>query len=508
MMIIPLFFIIPLLSIFFIAAFTREKSWLANLAAVLVAAVLLILSLMLALFTGGGKVLCYNMGGFSFPVSIMLVADSLAVFMLLIVYCISLLTLIYSKGYMQSYLDKWKYYILFLSMLVGVNGVLLSGDIVTLYIFLEVSGVSSYALVCFTKKANAFVGAFRYMIKGVLASSIILFGIALCYSYLSALNLADIAQQLIIRHETAQIQMREDIVILFILGFFSVGFGLKTGIFPFHRGVIEAYTAAEAPVAAMLSGVVIPVIGLYAFIRLFFCVIGVFPAGMTLLLAMGILSFSAGIIKALREHDFRKIIAGHLVSELGLVVFAFGLGTQNGLLGAITQMVNYIIISTLFCYTSGMVSYAINSNHTGRAYAQIKNIMVARVAVFTAALALCGVFPFSGFWSKFIIMIEAKKVGNGQWFFLLALFYLLAFISSIRILKKFIFTGKKGDAFYKPLKIKIPFSMNFPVGILACISIGAYIIWFFYAKEMFFIPAINVLNEGTLYAQNIFLGIK
>lgn len=266
---IPLFVVIPLATAFVISLVGRFYKSISDILANLACLMLVILSFvtLYTLYIGDYTPLIYNVGGWMPPVGISMVVDALTILVLMVVNIVALMAVIFSISYMEKYTDKWKYYTLFMLMVAGMNGVVITGDMFNLYVFLEIGAISSYALVAFGTEHEELEASFKYMVLGSVASLFILLGIAILYSYTSTLNMADIARTLSKSSDPA--------VIGFVTVLFLMGFGLKSAIIPFHAWLPDAHPSAPAPISAMLSGVLIKSLGIYALVRIMFNVLGV-----------------------------------------------------------------------------------------------------------------------------------------------------------------------------------------------------------------------------------------
>lgn len=266
---ITLFIIIPLAAAFAIwvtGVFTKKLAeGLANMACLLL--VVLSFLTLAELRAGDYRPMVYAVGGWKPPIGISLVVDGLTILTVLVVNIVALAAVIFSISYMQKYTGKVKYYTLFMLMLAGMNGVVITGDLFNMFVFLEIAAISSAALVAFGTEHEELEASFRYLVLGSVASMMILFGIAVLYAHTSTLNLADMSRVL------AQTGNRT--VIAFVSGLFLMGFGLKSAIVPFHAWLPDAHPSAPAPISAMLSGVLIKSLGIYALIRITFNVTGV-----------------------------------------------------------------------------------------------------------------------------------------------------------------------------------------------------------------------------------------
>ncbi|MFC1674939.1 complex I subunit 5 family protein, partial [Candidatus Omnitrophota bacterium] len=247
MKLIPFFVIIPLAAAFLVSLLGKRLRGLGDVLSNLAALALLALSLYSIPLVSAQKVLVYKVGGWIPPIGISMVLDGLSSFMLVTVSLVSLMVTLYSVRYMEKFTDKSKFYTLFMLMLAGMNGVIITGDLFNLFVFLEIASISSYALVAFGTEAEELEASFKYGVMGSVTSCFILLGIGLLYSYTSTLNMADISQVLA--------EKGSGVLVSFVTVLFLAGFGLKGALVPFHAWLPDAHPSAPAPISAMLSGV-------------------------------------------------------------------------------------------------------------------------------------------------------------------------------------------------------------------------------------------------------------
>jgi len=254
---LPLFVVLPLGAAFIIpiAGLLWEK--LADALAVVTTAVLVLL----AVGRLGAEPVVYSVGGWHPPFGICLVGDALSGLFHLVIAVVSFLICVYSIAYMKRFTAGVKYYSLLMLMIAGMNGVVASGDLFNIYVFLEIAAISSYSLVAFGIELEELEASFKYLVLGGIASSLILFGIALMYSITGTLNLAHIAQVLDKTEAGGMVN--------FIAALFFMGFGVKAALVPFHAWLPDAHPSAPAPISAMLSGLLIKALGVYCIIRIF-----------------------------------------------------------------------------------------------------------------------------------------------------------------------------------------------------------------------------------------------
>jgi multicomponent Na+:H+ antiporter subunit D len=266
---IALFTVIPLAVAFVIwiigARIRRLPSLIATLACL--CAVSVGIFCMINLWGTGFRPMVYFVGGWKPPIGISMVLDGLSLLMLLIVNIVALAAVIFSISYMTQYTDESKYYTLFMLMLAGMNGVIVTGDLFNMFVFMEIATIASTALVAFGTEHEELEASFRYIVLATVASLLILLGIGILYAHTSTLNLADMSVELAGKKSTG--------IAGFVMIMFLMGFGLKSAVVPFHAWLPDAHPSAPAPISAMLSGVLIKSLGVYALVRIAFNIVGV-----------------------------------------------------------------------------------------------------------------------------------------------------------------------------------------------------------------------------------------
>jgi len=247
---IPLFVMIPLAGAFLIMITGRFAVWFGRYLTTLILTVLAAFSIFSLAVTGENTAV-YKVGGWEplngIPIGIHMVMDGFSVIVLCIINIVGVLAALYSIPYIKRYTSENYYYSLFCLMIGGMNGVVLSGDIFNIFVFLEVSAISSYALVAFGVEKNELEASFKYQVLGALASFLILLGIALIYWKTKTLNIADIREVFSTGYDRTYYLF----VQILLLG----GFGLKAAMIPFHAWLPDAHSSAPSPISAMLSGV-------------------------------------------------------------------------------------------------------------------------------------------------------------------------------------------------------------------------------------------------------------
>jgi len=474
-------FLIPLVGLFW------ER--LVGILAVLTTALLVVF----AFGRIGADTVVYFVGGWPPPFGINLVGDALSGFFHLIIAIISFLVVIYSLAYMKRYTSGAKYYSLFMLMLAGMNGVVASGDLFNMFVFLEVTAISSYGLVAFGVEHEELEASFKYLVLGSVASSFILFGIALLYSITGTLNLAHNAQ--IIERGVPGTMLS------FIAALFIMGFGLKTALIPFHAWLPDAHPSAPAPISAMLSGLIIKVLGIYCIIRLFFFVVGFSQSYSFVLILLGILSMVGGAILAIGQDDFKRLLAYSSISQIGYIIFGIGLGTPLGVIGGLFHLLNHAFFKSLLFLCSGAVEYATGTRDLRQLGGLWRKMPVTSATCSIASLSICGIPPLGGFFSKLIIVIAAVKAYDtlGPIAYLYAA--ITVFVSFLTIiyfvkLQKMALFGELPEKLKKVREVPVPMWSVLIILAVFCIAFGVAFPWFI---NVIINPAQEVLFEKGAY---------
>lgn len=492
--ILPLFVAVPLAGAFLSSLLGKTSSKISDFLGSLVPAILVLLSFS---FIGLKEVLVYKMGGWIPPFGIVFVVDGLTVLMLVTVNVVALMSTIFSISYMEKYTDKWKYYTLFLLMLTGMNGAVITGDMFNLFVWLEIGAISSYALVAFGTEGEELEASFKYAVMSSVASLFILVGIGLLYSYTSTLNMADISRTLVAKPNANLINF---VFILFLLGF-----GLKSAIVPFHSWLPDAHPSAPAPISAMLSGVLIKSLGIYALVRIFYNVLGVAGGG-RVLLVLGLISMVLGALLAIYQKDLKRLLAYSTISQVGYIVFAFGLGTPLGIFAGLFHLINHAVAKALMFLNAGSVVYATDNVRDLDQLGGLREKMpVTANTSLIGSMSIAGVPPLGGFWSKLVIIFAAveSKHWTGAFVAILVSIVTLAYYLK---LQKLVFFGKL-PVRWENIK-ESPVLMCVSMIVLSCICIALGLLLLPQLRSVFLDPAVEVLKNGVGYSMAVFENIK
>ncbi len=497
---LPAFVAIPLVTAFLLPIFGKKGKAAATVLANLATVSLLVLAIVSV-----GQSRVYEIGKWSIPLGINLVLDGLSSLLLLAISVVSTAAMFFSIRYMEQYTAKAKYLSLFLLMVAGMNGVVLSGDIFNLFVFLEIASIASYALVGFGCEHEELEASFKYMVLGSIGSIFILFAVALVYGNTGSLNMAYISKAIQSSGLNAGLT--------FALGLFIAGFGLKAALVPFHAWLPDAHPSAPAPISAMLSGVLIKTLGVYALTRVVFNVFGISISTGWLLIALGLLSMVAGAFLAIGQWDLKRLMAYSSISQLGYVVLGIGLGgliiAEGGnlawaslaILGGLFHLVNHAVYKSLLFLTSGSVEMSTGTRQMRQMGGLAEKMPVTRATCIIASASIAGIPPFSGFWSKLILVVAAIQA-SFYWVAAIIVFVSLCTLIMYLKVQRYVFLGELPENLQQSKEAKN--SMLVAMIFLACLCVLMGLLVLVPSLRSHILnPAVKVLTDGLEYSTKI-----
>jgi len=497
MKLIPLMVAIPLGTAFFIPMVSRKNQRVPDLLGNLCTFALFLLSLCLIRFVPQ----VYFMGGWKPPFGITLVLDGLSSFMLILVNLVTFLITLYSISYMELYTSKLRYYSLLLLMLAGMNGVILTGDIFNLFVFLEIAVISAYALTGFGTEAEELEASFKYLVLGSVSSVFILLGIAFIYSLTGSLNLADISQKL------AGGRLFQSPALWFAIILFLYGFGMKSAIMPFHPWLPDAHPSAPAPISAMLSGLLIKAAGVYPLLRIFYNMFGMGNLSQKfipqILMVLGGISMAGGALLALIQTDIKRMFAYSSISHMGYIFLALSLGTPLGILGALFHIFSHAVSKSLLFLTSGSLEYVLHTRDIRKMGGIEERMPITAFSGNIGFLSLAGIPPLAGFWSKLFIILALVKAGRGGWAIFACGVSVLTLGYYLRM-NRYVFFGKIKSAFRRVKEAPGTMLGAMLLLSLVVIFLGSFLIP--PIRKVLLSPAVHILYSGQEYVKLVLGG--
>lgn len=345
----------------------------------------------------------YALGGWAAPWGIEYRIDSANAFILLIISFIFLIGIIYARRSIASEVDEdsqsWLYTAWILCF-TGLAGITISGDVFNVFVFLEVSSLSTYILISFGKDKRCLTAALRYLIAGTIAATFYLIGIGFLYSLTGTLNMADLANRL------PDLASQNTVAVAF--GFVIVGLAIKMALFPFHAWLPNAYTYAPSAVTAFLAGTATKA-AVYVFMRLALVIFpddyfGDFTSTHAIILALGIISAVATSAVAIFQHDLKRLFAWSSISQIGYIAVGLGLASTAGIAASFLHLFNHALMKTAVFMAIGGLFLVTGSTTTSALDNAGRRMPWTMAAIVVGGLSLIGVPLTTGFISKWYLV--------------------------------------------------------------------------------------------------------
>ncbi len=457
---------IPLSGAFAVPLVALRSKWLARHVPALALAANLAIGLLL-LPQVLRKAIVVSIGGFPPPFCINLMVGPLGLSLAILISLVGLLISVYATGYIQTE-PRERYHVLYLLLATGALGIVLTGDIFNLFVFFEILCIASYGLTAYQRDRPGAEAAMKYLIQGTVGSTFILVAIGFLYGLFGTLNMADIA---------ARAPSAEPLHLFVILAFLLVGFGVEAAIFPLNAWLPDAHSSAPSSVSAILSGIAIKT-GVYAIARVFYTLMN--AQGFLMFLSLiGVVTLVVGEVAAYRQReDIKRMLAYSSVGQIGLIVFAIGMGTSLGVFGGLFQLVSHALAKCLLFLAAGYMIYRVGSKKLADLAGLGRKMPLTAVAFTVAAFSLVGLPPFAGFLSKLSIVCAALKTDRAAYFGFAAVALAATVIEAgyfFRVVQRLYFRSGAESGSARPAR-EAPAGALVPIVVLAVLilAIGVY----------------------------------
>ena len=429
----------------------------------------------------------YWLGGWKPPWGIEYVVDVLNAYVLVILLALALVCVMYSKRSIEHELPHQiiPFYALYQLLITGLCGITVTGDIFNMYVFIEITSLSSYALIASRGKI-ALKASFTYLVLGSIGACFFLLGIGFLYSVTGSLNMHDLSLLLPPLYGNKVVQAA------FV--FFVVGLSIKMALFPLHTWLPDAHSFAPSEISAMLSGIIIEV-STYALIRVCFSVytlnfITLLPI-FDFLCWIAALGIIIGSILAIAQYNLKRMLAYSSVSQMGYIMLAVGLSTSThhplwgGLNPALMHILNHALMKGCLFLVAGAFIYKAELWNITDLPGLAKKMPYTCFGFTLAAISMIGVPPSVGFMSKLYIIfacLDSVKEGHTAYIIFVAVMLLSTLLNLVyfwRVVETMYMKQEEGgeESHFSTGKDEIPLSMLIPVLTLASLCIIVGILW-------------------------------
>lgn len=361
-----------------------------------------------------GGTIRYGIGGWAAPWGIEYVVDASNAIVLVVVAGIGAVVTLYARRSVLAEIPASQhglYYTAYLLCLAGLLGVTITGDAFNVFVFLEITSLSSYALVAAGAGIDrrALTAAYNYLVMGTVGATFFVIGVGLLYMVTGTLNIIDLSERV------PALQANRTVHVAF--AFIVVGMGLKLALFPLHTWLPNAYTYAPSTGTAFLAATSTKV-SVYVLLRFMFVVFAPSYGFMALtmsyvLLPLALIAMLAATVAAIYQYNIKRLLAYSSVAQLGYMMLGIALGSVEGLTAAILHLFNHALMKGALFLALGCIMLRVG-DVTIQGVRGLGRQMPWTMAAFVAGgLSLIGVPLTVGFISKWYLVVAA--LGDGRW---------------------------------------------------------------------------------------------
>ncbi|MEX0639127.1 MAG: monovalent cation/H+ antiporter subunit D family protein, partial [Balneolaceae bacterium] len=376
----------------------------------------------------------YFFGAWEPPVGIEFVYDGLSAFVVMVINVVAFFVLIHSRlvAVREFRYKQMAYYSLTMLLMLGFNGIVLTGDLFNLFVFLEIASLSMYALIAIGEKPAPFA-AFRYLIIGTVGGSLYLLGVGFLYTATGTLNIIDMTAMLP--------QFATDASVVTALILMVAGIAIKTALFPMHGWLPDAYSYTCSTSSALIAPLGTKVAA-YVLIRILMHLFGfdladlVVPISKILgiLAAIGILY---GSIMAIAQNEMKRMLAYSSISQIGYIILGISLVNPWGFVGALLHILNHAVMKAcLFMVAANLRMKEGHSDISKFDHTYRKKYPWTMFSFTMAAISMIGLPPLAGFFSKWYLALGTIEAGNWAFLAVILISSLLNAVYFFRILEK------------------------------------------------------------------------
>jgi multicomponent Na+:H+ antiporter subunit D len=418
----------------------------------------------------------YAMGGWAAPFGIEYRIDIVGAFVLLVVAGIGAIVLPYAMASVEREVAPGRIPYLYSALLLcltGLLGISATGDVFNLFVFLEISSISAYALIAMGPDRRALHSAYKYLIMGSIGATFIVIGIGMMYMMTGTLNMADLAERL------PQVSSR---TLSVAFAFLTVGISLKLALFPLHLWLPDAYTFAPSSVTAFLASTATKV-AVFMLVRFFFSIFGPtfsleVMAFQWVLLPLALLGILSASMTAIFQMNVKRLLAYSSVAQVGYMVLGISLASVTGLTAGLLHLFNHALIKAALFMAMGCVMYRVGTVRVEAMTGLGRKMPWTMAAFVLGGLSLIGVPATVGFVSKWYLVLAA--VEQGMWLVaaLVLLGSLMAVVYIWKVVEAAYFQDFLGELEVKeaPLSLLVPtwalIAANLYFGIDASLTAG------------------------------------
>ncbi len=349
------------------------------------------------------------------------------------------------------------YFILVDLMVASLLAMIYTNDLFTAYVFIEINTIAGCGLIMVRQLGKSIVTAVRYMVISLVGSGLFLIGVTLLYTITGHLLMSNIQETV------AQLSRNESYktTLTVIIALMSVGLAIKSGLFPFHSWIPEAYGTSNACSSSLLSSVVSKGY-IFLLIKIYYRVIGIEVVKasqvLNILFAFGVIAIILGSLLAIREKNIRKMIAYSSVAQIGYIYMGIGIGTTIGFVAAVFHILAHGCTKSLLFLSSAEFTEGSHAKRYDELYGYGHKYKVSALCFSVGAFSMVGFPLLAGFVSK-VMFAKAGIASDGKMLITLIALAVSTLLNCVYFLRAVVILyseHKRSESVQKPYLLEGP----------------------------------------------------
>ncbi|MCX8074174.1 MAG: proton-conducting transporter membrane subunit [Clostridia bacterium] len=395
------------------------------------------------------------------------IIDPLTVFLIFTIYTVALAISFFSTYYgIEKEANPISYYSLILLSVSAMTSLVMVRDLFSLYLFVEILAVCSFALITSDIKSNSIEAAIKYFFLTFPASILIILGISLVLASQKALDFEIIS-------------VSTNIMTMIGLSFVIIGFLIKSGVVPFHFWTLDVYQGASSPISAYLAGIITKIGGIYAIIKISI-IMKYYPVETisSILLFTSILTILIGAFGAIAQKDMKRMLAYSSISQMGYILAGVSTFSSTGIIAAVFHLFNHATFKTVLFLNSACIEKQTGTTNMTELKGLEKKMPITSWTSIIASMSTAGIPPLSGFWSKILVIIALWQVG----YIKSAIIAIIASIITLGyfvLMQRKVFFGKLAEKLTEIKEVESPLLLPVIIMSLMIILAGIYVTYIY-----------------------------
>lgn len=420
--------------------------------------------LLLKQVNDGGEII-YAMGGWPAPWGIEYRIDFSNALLLVLITGLASVVMPYARQSVDHEIGDQRapmFYAALMLLTLGLTGMTVTGDAFNVFVFLEISSLSTYALIAMGRDRRALTASFTYLIMGTIGATFYLIGVGFLYVMTGTLNMADLSVLLPELSGSSTVRVAFALIV--------TGICLKLALFPLHLWLPNAYTFAPSAVTAMVAATATKV-AVYLLIRFIFTIFGVEFSFLheplaSVLIPLAVIGLLSASTVSITQPNIKRMLAYSSVAQIGYIVLGLAMGTLTGLTAALLHMFNHGLMKGALFMALGAVAYRFGGTSIENMRGLARTMPLTFWAFIIGGLSLIGVPLTVGFISKWYLIVAAIELGWWPIVIVILVGSMLAVVYIGRVIEAGVFQ-EPGD----PTRNEAPLGLLIPLWVLVIANI-------------------------------------